>query len=308
MQSLPPPWSAIVPTVLYMVLPALAAAAIMMAAVGRIGGSKQAPSGAALSLMVGAFVGVWLRDALPLVVDGGSPKAFLSVLPDVLTLVSGESSWNRLPWAVLSALCLGLVAHLADAYSGDGWLLRGGVAIAIAWALIPEDLRERLVWLAPAFAMVVWAEWVILDRIAAQPASFSVALSLTLSLLAAAGVLIHAGTARLMDATLVQACAIAGVLLVACCRRVDVGGAIPALAVALPGLLLMGQLTQAEEKMHWAAFALPACAPLLLVATMPVTHWPKLRLHLVRLALVLIPLAFALYLAHEAAPLDFGEE
>lgn len=308
MQSLAPPWSAIVPTVLYMVLPAVAAAAIIVAAVERIGGSKQAPPGAALGLMVGAFLGLWMRDALPLVVDGGSPKAFLTVLPNVLTLVSGESSWNRLPWAMLAALSLGLIAQLADAHAGDGWLLRGGVAIAIAWVLIPDDLREMFVWLAPAFAVVVWAQWVILDRLAAQPASFSVPLALMLSLVAAAGVLIHAGTARLMDATLVQACALTGLLLVSWWRRLEVGGALPALAVALPGLLLMGKLTQMEEKMHWAAFALPACAPLLLVATMPFTHWPKLRLHFVRLVLVLIPLAFALFLAREAGPLDFGEE
>src|SRR5262249_7269223 len=159
--------------------------------------------------------------------DGDSPKAFLTVLPNVLTLISRESSWNRLPWVMLTALCLGLLAHLADAHSGDGWLLRGGVAIAIAWVLIPDDLRERIVWLAPAFAAVVWAQWVLLDCLGAQPASFSVALSVILSLLAAGVVLIHAGTARLMDATVVQACAFTGVLLVGCCRRVESRGALP---------------------------------------------------------------------------------
>ena len=307
MQSLPQPWSAIAPMALYMMLPALMAAALVMAAMARFGAPKQAPAGAALGLMVGAFLGLWLRDSASFVV-AGSPAVLLSALPDVLILNPGDSNWNRLPWAILASLCVGRLAYLADVHSSDGWLLRGGAAVGIAWWIIPDSSRQEEVWLTPAFALVVWLEWVVLDHLSAQPGSSSVAVALTLSLLVAGGVLIHAGTARLMDAAIVLACAFLGVWLISFWHGIEFGGAMPAIAVALPALLLMGHQTQAEEKMHWSAFALAGCAPLVLAATLPFSRWPKLWLHVVRLALILIPLAIAGYLAHEAGPLDFGED
>jgi hypothetical protein len=302
-----PPFDLVKDALLYMVLPALVASAIVMAIVERLGGAKQAPAGAALGLIVGALLGLWLRTAGPMFVAGSTAAAFSS-LSHSLTVTSSDSTWNRLPWAVLTALCLGRVTHMMDEYAGDGWLLRGGVAIAISWALIPEEFREQAYWLAPAFAAVMWMEWVILDRLAAQQGCSSVAIGLLLSLLAGAGVLIHAGAAGLTDTAAVLAFALVGILLVSLWRGSGWNGAIPAIAVALPGLLLIGQLTQAEEKIHWSAFALAGCAPLVLIVTLPFGVLPKPLLHLLRLALILIPLSVALYLASEAGPLEFGDE
>jgi hypothetical protein len=302
-----PPWSILVEE-LYMVLPALLAAAMVMAAVELLGGAKQAPAAAALALMTGAILGLWLRDAGKLFVDDKADLAW-GALPSALSLISGESSWNRFAWAALGALCAGRVVYLADVHAQDGWLLRGGAAIAIAWWVIPETSRDEIIWLAPAYALIVWLLWFSLDKLAAQPASSSVAGCLILSLFTAAGVLIYAGTKRLMDANVVLALALVGITLVAFLRGVEFGGVIPAIAVLLPGILLMGQQTRsAEREMHWCAFALPAFAPLALAVTLPFSHWPRWRVHLLRLVLILIPLVIAMVLAREAGELDWGED
>jgi hypothetical protein len=270
-----------------------------MAVVERVGGIKQTAAGAALALIVGAFFGLAMRDAGPLLLKEPLQKA-LGALPHILTFGCGPT-WDRLPWAVLGALCVGRVAHLTD----GGWFLRGGAAIGIAWWALPEDSREKFVWLAPAFAATIWLQWVILDRLAAQPGSSSLALCLTLALLTASGVLIHAGTKRLMDPAVVLAFALAGVWFIAIWRGVEIGGAIPAIAVALPSLLLMGLLN--TEKVQWSAYALTAIAPFMLILTMPLTRGPRWALHLMRLAVVLLPLVIAIIIAREAGPLDFGD-
>ena len=290
----------LLPMVLYMMLPALVGSALIMAALSWIGGAKQAAAGAALALIVGAGLGLWLRAAIP----DDSPGAALAALNNALTLIPGESSWNRLPWAVLAALCVGRLAYLADVHSSDGWLLRGGASVAIAWWVLPEDARTEFVWLAPVFAATVWATWVFLDRLAVLPGSTSVAICVILALLTAGTVLIQARTARLMDVTIVLAFAFIGIAIVAYARGVQFDGAVPAIAVVLPSLLLMGERTTYEE-IHWSAFVLPILALLLLTATLPFTHWPKFRLHLVRLLLASIPLGIALYLALQAGPVDF---
>jgi hypothetical protein len=306
MSSLPAPWSLILPAVCYMMLPALVTAAAVMALVAWLGGAKQAHAGAAAGLMAGVLAGLCVRDTAPLF-SGGSWDDILTSATNVLALVPGESWWNRLPWAVLAALCIGRVAYLVDVHSGDGWLLRAGVAVATAWSVIPQEVRDKYLWLAPAFAVVVWALWVILDRVAAEPGSGSVAVCMTLSLLAAGGVLIHAGSAKAMDVVVVLAFALIGVWIIASLRDVEFGGAVPGVAVALPGVLLMGHQDASEEVLeliHWSAFALPACAPIALAVTLPITHWRKPWLHLLRVALILIPLGIAIALAMEAGPLD----
>src|SRR5262245_20284449 len=157
-------------------LAAIAIAALIMAAVVRLGGSKQAPAAAALALAVSAMLVIWFKNLIP--------------------LVNGDHSWNRLPWAVLAALVFDRIAQYADANASDGWLIRGGVASGIAWWVIPEVLREENGWMAPAFAIVVWGNWVVLDRVAAAPGSGSVAFSIVLAHLAAGGVLVFAGSGK----------------------------------------------------------------------------------------------------------------
>ncbi len=162
--------------------------------------------------------------------------------------------------------------------------------------------------MTPALAAVIFALWEVLDRLADQPGNGGVAPGVILSLLTAAEIMLgHAHCALLGNALTVLGFAFMGAALIACWRGISFSGAIPAIAVALPSLLLMGQRTTAS-KLPWSVFALPALAPILLAITLPLTHWPKLRLQLVRLVFVLTPLAAAVALAWLDEPLDFSAE
>jgi hypothetical protein len=278
-----PPIEEIWDALLQAVLPALATAAIFMALLTLVGGAKQAPAGAAFGFIAGTVLSLWLRGAL--------------------TLASGESTWNRLPWAALAALCVGRVARIPGLPIADGSLLRAATAFGIAWWVVPETVSADFSWLAPAFAAVIFLEWVILDPIA----DGSTAVCLTLTLLVAGGVLLHARMTSSLDAATACGSAMAGLAVVAWWCRVDVTGAIPAVAVILPGLLLMGQTGTAVETLHWTTFALPVLAPLLLAVTLPIRQTSDFRWYVVRLGLVLIPLVAALALAHQQAPYNFDE-
>jgi hypothetical protein len=285
-----PPLSEILDVLLYAVLPALVVAAVVMAAVVMLGGAARAPLAAALGVGAAAALGLWLREGLE--------------------LISSASPWNRLPPAALAALWVGRIARLPDLQPSAGCWLRAATAIGIAWLVIPAETRSEIDWLAPAFAAVVFAQWVLLERLAARVPDGSVPLCLALALLAAGAVLIHANSARLMNAAIVLASAFAGIAAVSWWRRVDAGGAVPAAGVLLPGLLLMGKQETVSE-IPWNAFALPALAPLLLAEALPLAGWQGSRWQRVRFLLmvlvVLIPLAAAIYIAREAAPLDFGD-
>jgi hypothetical protein len=293
----------VLPVLLYMVLPAFASGALVMFLISWLGGAKQAAAGAAVGVCVGAIVGLWCRDAAQVLKATADAWAAAASLANVLSLVPGNSDWNRLPWAILAAVCVGRLA----AQLSDGWLLRGGTSIAISWLLLGETTRSEHFWIAPALAAVIAAHWIILDRLATQSSNGSIALAIILTTLVAAQLMLHAHSARFMDALAVLAFAFAGVWLVAWRRGVEFSGAVPAVAVAVPSFLLMGQQLL-ETKLHWTTFALPALMPFVLAITLPFAHWPTMRLHVVRLILVLILLGATVALAQLAEPLDFSEE
>src|SRR6516165_6536853 len=160
--------------------PALVAAIVVMAVLEWLGGPKQAPAAAALALIAGVILGLWSYAAAP-VFSTEETSPLLAGLRGVLNLVNGDSSWNRMPWAVLAAVCTERLARAMDAHANDGWLLRGATAVGIAWFLIPESAREEFVWLAPSFAAVAFLEWELLARLAAQPPDGSVLLCLALT-------------------------------------------------------------------------------------------------------------------------------
>ena len=275
--------------------PALVAAIVVMAVLEWLGGPKQAPAAAALGLIAGVVLGLWSYSAAPLFsTEETSP--LLAGLRGALNLVNGDSSWNRMPWAVLAAVCTERLARALDTHTNDGWLLRGATAVGIAWWLIPEPAREEFVWLAPSFAAVVFLEWELLARLAAEPPDGSVLVCLALAFLTAGILLVNAGISRSMEASVMCASALVGVALVAWLRRADTSGAIPAAAVLLPGLLLMGQ-QETSEPVPWSAFAAAALGPLMLAGAWPVRRWPAIPRHLVCLVLVLIPLIAAVLLA-----------
>lgn len=301
---------------LYAQLPALGMAAAVMAAVVLLCGTKQAPLAAALGLTAGAALGLCLRDAVRLT---GSdipwselPSALLGLcLREAPALVSGDSSWNYLPWTALAALWVGRMLRLLDVQPIVDWSLRAALALVIAWVVIPLNTRRELDWLAPAFAALVLALWALLERLATELPDGSVPFCLALVFCNVGMVLIYAHSNRLMEVALVLGCALAGIAAVAWWRQADTSGAMPAAAVMLPGLLLVGQQSTFNE-MPWYTFALPAVAPLLLAEVLALKEWQTTRLRLARwllmVALILIPLAVACYLADQAeGPLEIPE-
>lgn len=274
---------------LFGILPALGVAALLMAAIALLFRGKQPALAAALALIAGAGLGYWLRDTLRLTND--------------------DSDWNRLPWAALGALWVGRVARFPELQPSAGWILRAATSIAIAWLVMPLPTRTEFTWLAPAFAATVLGLWALLERLSAEPPDGSVPFCVALAFVAAGAVLLHAGIGRSMEACIMLAAALTGIAIASWCCNADPGGAMPAVAVLLPGMLLMGQRESAVEELAWYIYVLPAFAPFLLAEMLPTSQWQTIRLRLARfllmLILILIPLATALYLAEAAAPLDF---
>lgn len=287
-----PPWDAVWDLLRYAIVPAFVAAAIVSAVIGRIGGSKHANLGAALGLIAGVALGFWLRNTLP--------------------LVPGDSTWNRLPWAALAALLVERVVGLLELDWSAAAILRLAASFGLMFCVVPENVRVEHAWIAIAYGGAVWMNWTILEAVLrktenSQAGAISVGACIVLSCLVASGVLLFSGIARYMEAAIVLAMAVAGVTVAAAWRQCDLRAAMPAVAVLLPGLLLVGNRETSVETIHWAAYALPALAPWLLAETIPLGHWPKLRLIAFRIALVLIPLIVAMMLAREGGSLDFGE-
>src|SRR6266540_4661666 len=99
-----PPLDMTVDALLYAVAPALVAAAALFALFEWLGGPKGVPLGATLGLSVGMAWALWLRGAL--------------------TLMSGESAWNRLPWAAAALLGIGLATRWQRLPRVAAWLVR----------------------------------------------------------------------------------------------------------------------------------------------------------------------------------------
>src|SRR5436853_7041095 len=119
-----PPLHLILDLVLGAILPAFGVSVVVTAAVIGLLGTRHVPVAAALGLSAGAALGLWLREAL--------------------TLVPGDSPWNRLPWAALAALWVGRVARLPDLQPSAGWFLRAAAAVGIAWMVIPAETRQEI--------------------------------------------------------------------------------------------------------------------------------------------------------------------
>lgn len=275
-----PPLHLMVDVLVFAILPAALGTALVMAAVEYLGGTKCMSLGAALGLAAGTGVGLWWRGALTL---------------------GPDTSWNRLPWLALAALALGLATR---PLKWVHWIVLIVASAGAAWWVLPVASRSEAPWLVPALAALTAALWGLLEYLAARPAGAGIPLIVAMAFFTAAGVLIHAGTARLTDAAVVTSASLAAVGAIAWLRGGDAGGAVPAAAVFLPGLLLMGQ-QETYSDVPWPAFVLPAVAPLTVVLTLPLRSWPGLRLHLLQFALVLIPLAIALGLALATGPLQY---
>jgi hypothetical protein len=180
------------------------------------------------------------------------------------------------------------------------WLTRAACAGFIAWIVVPPETAAEGWWLVPGFALVVFAEWALLEHLAARPPDGSIGAALAATALTAGVVLVVAASMRLMEANIVLASALGGLTVVAWLRRLDLGAAIPGAAVLIPGILFFGQQATFSD-VSWWAFLLAAVAPLVLALTLPFRTLGGIRLALLRLAvllpMLLPPLIAALYVA-----------
>lgn len=289
-----PPTDLILDTAKFAVLPPAVLAAGGFVILRFAGGARISAIASALALAAAVGVGFTQREVVPRDAATGWPE-----WPD-------QAGWPWLTWAALAALVAGLLARLPRLPQALVWLLRAGAANLAAGMLVSADLRAAAWWAVPAFAALVLAEWALLEELARRPSGGGVPLGLSFTCLAATAVIIHAHSARLADGATVLAAALGGLAIAAWLFQADAGGAMPAVAVLLPGLLLNGQ-TETFSEVPWVCFVLVALAPMVLAPTLLpyLNRWPALRLRLLQLGLLMIPLIVAVALAMQAEALEF---
>lgn len=239
----------------------------------------------------------------------------------------GENApgWHWLPRAALLLVGVGLVTRWVGLLAGrflperrwwaanvlvwvprivavvvvSEWIASGKAASAPEWE-----------WLRYQLAATMLLVWVALDGFARSGAGAEVAAYSGACFFAAAVVLIYAHSKFFMDLAVVFSFAMFGIAAAARVGRSDASGAIPAAATFLAGLMFAVRPSMSEHKVPEAAFWLVALAPLVLLpflvpalARRDRWYWPLLRV-----ALLLAPLAVALYLADKYEVLAFGEE
>jgi hypothetical protein len=260
-------------------VPSLLAAALMAAGSWLAGPRKVAlVAGSAVAFIAAFLFGNWLRDGLP--------------------LTPGTASWTWLSWATVAAVAAGVVARLPAVPSGLGWALRATAANQVAWLLTPNPLREGIPWVPLLLAVVVLAEWALLEYLAGLETGGLVLLALVPVAFVSAVVLIQSGIARFGEAATVLMASLLGVGAVALAMQRDGSAVVPGAVVVLVGLLFAGHYNATTE-LPKAGFALAALSPLALAPSL-LPAWrrhQKKGLWLVQAILLLAPLAGAFLLA-----------
>jgi hypothetical protein len=143
---------------------------------------------------------------------------------------------------------------------------------------------------------------VLLETVCERRPGGETAFKLAVVSLGGAVVLLQAHSGSLSDAASVVAASLLGVALVMWWRQSDAGGAMPGIAVLVPGLMVAGR-TQTFSEVPPISFALIGLAPLLLgIPLLPTAaRWPRAA-RVLRAVLVLTALGVAVGLAMWAEP------
>jgi hypothetical protein len=279
-----PPLELVLPVLGWVVAPAFLVAVVLLAAGIRIFGSHAAGPCAAAAFLAGCVTSNTLGDPT------------LPWPPERL-------GWHWLLWPTALAMLVEVAARRPQVPATASWLLRALTAGHAAWLLVPSGLPSELdwvvpvyVWAVPAFALVVLAEWGILQSLATELPGGTLPLAAACALLGAAGVIIHAHSARMTDIATFAAASFAGVALIAAWSRTDVGAVMPAAAVMLPGLVLSAYYETFSE-VPPQAFAFVALAPLTLAVPLAILKAGIRPPNIKMVAIVLIGLPAALALA-----------
>jgi hypothetical protein len=248
---------------------ALAVFAIVLLALGRRAGL----AAGAVAMVAGLGVANYFRNVFPWWPE---PRAELP-----------PPGWHWVPLLFLLAQFDGLLARTPTVPVWGGWRLRLGIGFLAALLLVPNDLHKNWpllvengpfpfraqVWPILAFTLVVALGWAGSQAVARTMSRGVVGFGLAFALFGAGFVLVHAHTARMADILSIAGAALFAVAVVAAIANVDVGGAVPGVAVLLPAILLVGA-TETFSEVPWYAFVLAGCPPLTigLLAVPPMTR------------------------------------
>jgi hypothetical protein len=181
------------------------------------------------------------------------------------------------------------------------WAPRVAAVLLVSGWVISERVSSEQIWLRPIFVTAVLLNWVALDGVARAGSGAQVAAYLWALLTAGGTVMLYAHSIQFMEPAVVLGFAMLGIALAAASARGDTSGAVPVGALFLPGLMLVGRasLVADSHKVPAVCFWLVALAPLaLLPFCIPaVTRLPRWVVVPLRILLILIPAAVAVYLA-----------
>ena len=234
-------------------------------------------------------------------------------------------AWHWLPALLVLAQFNGVLASGSGVSRwGRCWLMLGTGVLA-ALVLVPAGLYQTWplhysgwpypfraqVWPILAFALFVGLGWAGSAAVARQSPGGVVGLGLALAMFGASFVVVHAHTARFADALSIPAAALFVITVVAAFIKVEVTGAIPAVALFLPSIMLV--VTIENEGLHeipWYAFLLAAMPPLTvgLLAIPPLSKLTGVGRGIVFWILCLGPTVAAVILAVRAETLPGPEQ
>jgi hypothetical protein len=263
------------------VAPSFTASALLLAPFLVVRGGRLAPLGAALATAGGLAAGNYFCGAVP-----WRPERF-------------GREWVLAAAGI--ALLAGLIARVPRVPVLLGWLLRAAGAAAAAWLLVSPSARAAYPWITYAFGAAVLALWAVLERLAADSPGPAAPLAAAITAATAAAVLMQATFASMTDVATFTFGTLLSVALAAWLRPADVGGAMPAMAVLLPAVLLAGRFDAGSEVPD-ICFLCVGLAPLALAPLLipPFKRWPPLRRAILGSILLLAPLGVAVVRAMQA--------
>jgi hypothetical protein len=296
-----PPTEELIGAGQYALAPAAGTAVVVFALVLLAFGKRAALPAAALAMIAGFGVANYYRGVFPWWPTG--------------------PGWHWLPILFLLAQIDGLVGRAGTPGWGR-WRLRLGLGLLAALVLVPPDLHHKWpvvvadwpylfrarAWPLVAFTLAIALGWAGSESVARQAPGAAVGIGLSLALFGAGYVMAHAHSARFADALSIPAAALFGISLVALVCKVDLGGAVPGVALILPSILLVG-FYETFNEIPWYAFLLAALPPIALglLALPPLAKTTGVGRWLLFLILGLGPTMAAVVLAVRAETLISDE-
>jgi len=298
-----PPAELVFDALKQVVIPAAGAAALALALFLTLGRWARA-LGSGVAVLAGIAFANWHRK-FPLLkwTPDDDPETWLFPAASLLVAVGLLSRWGGL-----------IVRHFTQksgwwwTANAAVWLPRvAAVLLVSGWGIPPPVavVEPNLRWLIAAGVLLAW---VVVDGVARAGCSNEVVALLSLTAVCAGGVMVFAHSGKYLDIGTTLGMALFGVTAVGVAAKADTGGAVPAALGFLPGFVVGGRFATSSEvpaESFWLVCVAPLALLPFLVPALARRHGPFVRL--VRLLLVLAPLAAALVLAQRHDPLSFGE-